>query len=138
MEDLGDYIYLIAIVIAGLSSLLGKKKRKPLQTEMLEDDMPDLDDVIPEYQTSYDPFVITEAVVPPPTVRHVASSPSNYKKASEFTKLSARKTVKMEPSKVILDASDTSRPEDHYNVEFETMEDVKRAIVYAEIFNRKY
>ncbi len=138
MEDLGDYIYLIAIVIAGLSSLLGKKKKSPLQGELLEDDMPDLDDVIPEYETSYDPFQITEPVVPPPAVKIVDRAPPIQRKASEFTKISARKTVKMEPSQVALESSTTDKAESHFNVEFDTLEDVKRAIIYAEIMNRKY
>ena len=76
MDDFGDYIYLIAIVIAALSSLL--KKKKPAQRDLQEDTMPDLDDVIPdieeeEYIPQREPVQRQETVHRPEPVKRQAT-----------------------------------------------------------------
>ena len=235
MDDFGDYIYLIAIVIAALSSLL--KKKKPAQRDLQEDTMPDLDDVIPdieeeEYIPQREPVQRQETVHRPEPVkrqatvyrpltaqrhetiqrhepaqrqesvhrqetiqreesvhrqetvqreesvhrqetiqrqepvyrnerykteeqytpRHTTPLPKpeytqskqaekvqvKYESVADFVKLKAQRTTK--PVHHLVKTQETLEVavEPEFHVEFDTSEDVKRAFVYSEIFNRKY
>lgn len=188
MEDFGDYIYLIAIVIAGLSSLL--KKRKPAENQQ-ESSMPDLDDILPypeeeeeeEYKPRTEPVLTSSSdtrdeYIPRPeqmsttrteynprtapvftsrpgyrdeatVYQHepakpdwkasaVEKVPVSYETVADYMKLRAKKTVhsihhSMESTPLIEVAQ---APE--FEIELDSAEDVKRAFVYSEIFNRKY
>lgn len=218
MDDFGDYIYLIAIVIAGLSSLL--KKKKPAQRDLQEDTMPDLDDVIPDSEDDEEYIPRQEPVYRPETVqrqetvyrpltaqrhetiqrhepaqrqesvhrqetiqreesvhrqetvqrqepvyrnerykteeqytpRHTTPLPQpeytqskqaekvqvKYESVADFVKIKAQRTTK--PVHHLVKTQETLEiaVEPEFHVEFETSEDVKRAFVYSEIFNRKY
>lgn len=152
MEDFGDYIYLIAIVIAGLSSLL--KKKKPAANRQ-EPAMPDLDDVLPELEEEYIPrrdattrpepvyeeasdWYPAQTVVPAPAVQQVERVPVSYETVADFMKLRAKKTVqkKNQVSEEMKPVEVADSPE--VQIELDSAEDVKRAFVYSEIFNRKY
>ncbi|OJX87663.1 MAG: hypothetical protein BGP01_03590 [Paludibacter sp. 47-17] len=153
MEDFGDYIYLIAIVIAGLSSLL--KKKKPAANRQ-EPAMPDLDDVLPELEEEYIPrrdattrpepvyeeasdyWYPAQTVVPAPAVQQVERVPVSYETVADFMKLRAKKTVqkKNQVSEEMKPVEVADSPE--MQIELDSAEDVKRAFVYSEIFNRKY
>lgn len=183
MEDFGDYIYLIAIVIAGLSSLL--KKKKPAENQQ-ESNMPDLDDVIPDFGEEEEEYVpqsepvftsrsdsrnenssrseSREEYVPrsepvfttrpgyreeATVYRHEPSRPDwkastlekvpvSYETVADYMKLRAKKTIhsihhSMESAPEI---EEVQAPE--FEIELDSADDVKRAFVYSEIFNRKY
>lgn len=144
MEDLGDYIYIIVLAIAGLSSLFRKKKKAAEGAEVLTDfpDLPDLDDVIPEFS---DYEVPARPVPPPPPAPPVKrfeqmkerpTTVMSYENTTDFTKLRSRNTFKDHHSKTveIIELEE----EEALDVSFETTDDAQRAFVYSEIFNRKY
>lgn len=152
MEDFGDYIYLIAIAIAGLSSLLRKKKPKENQ---LPDEygMPDLDDVIPDlddYPTSFEeaPASFETVFTPEPEIttrpfhtpmeKHEMKVPVSYETVADFMKLRAKKTVNKVQSSMISHEVELLEPEPEIHITLDTAEEVKRAFIYSEIFNRKY
>lgn len=152
MEDIGDYIYLIAIVIAGLSSLL--KKRKPAGTQQ-ESSMPDLEDVLTDTDEEYYPrsepqkktepdfwdepsvYTYEPEVIPQPSVA-VEKVPVSYETVSDYMKLRAKKTVQPTHSSFENTLLKEQVVEPAFEIELDSIEDVKRAFVYAEIFNRKY
>jgi hypothetical protein len=152
MEDFGDYIYLIAIVIAGLSSLL--KKKKPA-TMRQDSDMPDLEDVLPETEEEYIPYGEapnrTQPLYrdepdwePSPNSKKATLDkqeervPVSYETVADFMKLRAKKTVQMKHQFKEEIKTEELDELPYMQLELETAEDVKRAFVYSEIFNRKY
>ena len=144
MEDLGDYIYLIAIVIAGLSSLLKKKKKSVSEMESRGDGMPDLDDVLPELEDEYrpwkeesstDPF---ETVKVPEPVKQPVTVPVSYETVADFMKLRAKKTIHSNNRSSAQPIMEMVEEELEPDISLETVEDVKKAFIYSEIFNRKY
>lgn len=152
MEDFGDYIYLIAIAIAGLSSLL--RKKKPRENQLPGDNgMPDLDDVIPDldnypstfddspasYETVFTPeSEITTRPFHTPMEKHEMKVPVSYETVADFMKLRAKKTVNKVQSSMISHEVELVEPEPEYHITLDTAEEVKRAFIYSEIFNRKY
>jgi hypothetical protein len=156
MDDFGDYIYLIAIVIAGLSSLL--RKKKPAQQQGRAEDMPDLDDVIPDvdqswnepYETVYKPepvsgtgtYTSQESPGGRPfeftTMKKTEKAPLTYETVADFIKLKAQKTVKPVSNLVKNYEEAVVVVEPEIFIEFENADDVKKAFIYSEIFNRKY
>lgn len=135
MEDFGDYIYLIVIAIAALSSFLGKKKKPIPDAERSLPEMPDLDDVIPEYteytespRPLYEELKINKKLADIPT----------YETVSDFTSMKAKMQV-VHTDKHFVGSELTVSDDNDFNIlELNTPDDVKKAFIYSEIFNRKY
>jgi hypothetical protein len=155
MDDFGDYIYLIAIAIAAISSILKKKKKKTeeQQREAGEDMFPDLDDVIPdipEYQPEkvkpvYQEVVFDAPVVNKPAARvldytEVLDNQLGYEAINDVKKARAVKMVnKITKTEIkTLPGFEETEPEQPSEYLLQNEEEAKRAIIYAEIFNRKY
>lgn len=139
MDSLGDYIYLIVILIAGLSGILKKRKKKAEQEKEIFSELPDLDDVIPEFQTYENPprpFFETAEVKPEQKSQPVIQS---YETIDDFRKLRATKQVdpvRSHLAPIMPPVSDDSQ--DLPEISLGAPEDAKKAFIYAEIFNRKY
>ncbi|MDX9748272.1 MAG: hypothetical protein RBT57_07195 [Paludibacter sp.] len=146
MDDLGDYIYLIAIVIAGLSSLLKKRRKPEEQSGRDENHMPDLDDVLTEDDDDFLPRMDTAPVTTParntevykPLERKIDQTPLSYETVADYMKLRAKKSVKPSRSNPVYDEVNTTVDLTDLEIELESADDAKRAFVYSEIFNRKY
>ncbi len=141
MEDLGDYIYLILIAIAGLSGLLKKKKEKPTQIPTVEDYKPVTEDVwedflpenpevhVPEPKKSFFDWEIKDAKI------------ATYENTEDVNALRAKKSIERNKSSVQKIPKKQVVVEEVYpdlNIEFATVEDARTAFIYAEIFNKKY
>lgn len=129
---IGDYIYLIVILIAGVSAILKKQKKKAEQLQK-EKSLPDgrdvytgTEDFMP-FDTDFwgDPIPIKEKPVVN-TVKDTATLKTN--KPQYVPVKSPKKTV-------LKDESDTDQLLD---ISLEDADDAKKAFIYAEIFNRKY
>ncbi|MDO9152539.1 MAG: hypothetical protein Q7U47_02325 [Paludibacter sp.] len=140
MDSLGDYIYLIIIVIAALSGLLKKKKPATvLQSPQYEDDeeVEVLEDVHPKK--------ISEQKI---IEQKYKSYETDYKQishdtATDFSKLKAQKQVvitsKFSKTNNLITSQEVEDKEVENNeYKFETLDDVKKAVIFTEIFNRKY
>jgi len=155
MDDLGDYIYLIAIVIAAISSILKKKKKKAeeQQQEVGGDMFPDLDDVIPdipEYQPEKVKPVYVEVIKEAPVIskpvnrsmdyQNVLDNTTGYETVADVNKARARKMVnKMTKTEIkTIPGFEAPEPEQQSEYVLQNEDEAKRAIIYAEIFNRKY
>lgn len=133
MDSLGDYIYLIVILIAGISSILGKRKKKR-EAEVETVDFPDLEDIIPEFtdyvrpeKPVYQEIKNNEAKVEIPT----------YDTVKDVSVMKAKKQVKPVKSFKELQPDELEVP-NSYEIELDNIDEAKKAVIYSEIFNRKY
>lgn len=133
MDSLGDYIYLIVILIAGISSILGKRKKKR-ETEVETVDFPDLEDIIPEF---------TDYVKPErPVYQEIKKKETNvetptYDTVRDVSVMKAKKQVKPAMSFKELQ-SEEPEVSNSYEIELDNIDEAKKAVIYSEIFNRKY
>ncbi len=141
MDDIGDYIYLIIIAIAGLSGLLKKKKEKPTP-------MPIEEDSATVMEAAWEDFLPDNPVVRVPEPKdsffdweNKATKIATYENTDDPSKLRAKNSVekykssmKQAPKKLVVE--EQVYPE--LNIELSTIEDARNAFIYAEIFNKKY
>ncbi|RHR37720.1 hypothetical protein DWX23_17795 [Parabacteroides sp. AF18-52] len=145
MDNLGDWIYIVFLIIAAVSGLFSSKNKKKRPTQVLGQPG---HDTFPEENTSSGKgfWEILEEVknVSPqqPAPVKATSGKKNLKKEAQTPKafLSAEKEIHQ--SKV-----STSRPmafpyeEEHTmleDIEFNNIEELRKAVIYSEILNRKY
>ncbi len=134
MDSIGDYIYLIIIVIAGLSSLFKKKKAQAIPSEEDDDDS----SVFGDYKYE----------VPEPEIKNIEPIKNekqtfikSYENTTNFTDLKAKKQVsknfketpKTENRITLIDDN-----QDANFIELNTLNDARKAFIYSEIFNKKY
>ncbi len=144
MDSLGDYIYLIVIVIAALSSIIGRKKKAKQREQELPEafpDFPDLDDVIPEPEVRRAPRPVYVAPPPPPPLKaplqkSAFEKMTSYENTNDMSKLRAKMSIK--PSKEFVTMEVESDDGPVFEIQLDNAEEAKRAFVYAEVFNRKY
>ncbi len=155
MEDIGDYFYLILLVVFSLAGLLKKKKiSKPLSETSESDEEYEPEDVVvfPTREETTKPRTISEEA--PATVNWPVYSKQeinktktifdgvadSYETASDFTKIKAHKQVKPVRVEVKRPTYNIDEISDTQNSEFviESPEDARRAIIFSEIIHRKY
>ena len=138
MDNIGDYIYLIIIAIAGLSSLFKKKNKdnnaapKPKSVES-----EDFGDVLREIfgeKPQRKPEVVykqPEAEVKKNKTENIAS----YENTSDISTLKAKKEVtKPATIKTVV----LIEEEDSSDYSINSVEEARAAFISSEIFNRKY
>jgi len=140
MEDIGDYLYLIIVVIAGLSSLFKNKSKKKEFAPAPEVEEEYEYKEIPEEVFVPTPVTIPEVVYERPVSQMQAKSQEtlvSYETATDFTKLKARKDISKlstPVSKTVVEQ--TTETENAYSLN--TVEEARAAFIASEIFNRKY
>jgi hypothetical protein len=140
MDSLGDYIYLIIIVIAALSSILKKKKKTQKNDQELPEafpDFPDLDDVIPEPEVRRVPEPVFVTTPPPPVFqKQTSNNIPTFDNTNDMSKLRAKMSLK--PRKEFVSTELETEDNTAIEIQLDSVEEVKKAFVYAEVFNRKY
>lgn len=146
MDDIGDYIYLIIIAIAGLSGLLKKKKEKPTPMPIEEDPSTVMEDVwedflpdnpvvkVPEPKESFFEWEIKEKKI------------ATYENTDDVSTIRAKKSFEKNSSNLIhKNLVPQAAKEQVFTDDFEdlnimlnTAEDARKAFIYAEIFNKRY
>ena len=141
MDDIGDYIYLIIIAIAGLSGLLKKKKEKPtpmpieddpstVMEDVWEDFLPDNPVVrVPEPKESFFEWEIKEKKI---ATYENTDDPNTLRAKNKVEKY--KSSMKSTPKKIVVEENVSAE----YDIEFKTVEDARTAFIYAEIFNKRY
>ncbi len=134
MDSIGDYIYIIVIIIAGLSSILSRRKKKAAEADNELPEFPDLDDIIPEYTVYEQPV---RPVYQQIRKQEPKQSSTKYNTVGDMNSMKANKKVRSVSNFVgseVLESDDMS-----FNIlELSTPDEVKKAFIYSEIFNRKY
>ncbi len=141
MDDIGDYIYLIIIAIAGLSGLLKKKKEKPTPMPIEEDPSTGMEDVwkdflpdnpvvrVPEPKESFFEWENKERKI---ATYENTDDPNALRAKNKVEKY--KSSMKSAPNKTVVE----EKVSDEYDIEFKTVEDARTAFIYAEIFNKRY
>lgn len=121
MEDIGNLLYYIVIfVIALVSWLSGAGKKKPHQTGKTSPfPIP-----VPEMQSTPPPMPKRTKKTPPPIPRNIRQESPGY--SSLYTKNNDTPVMLEDDGPSVAD-----------ELELTDMESFRKAIIYAEIFNRK-
>ncbi|MDR1557561.1 MAG: hypothetical protein LBS88_11135 [Tannerellaceae bacterium] len=129
MDNLGDWLYIVLIVIAGISSLLSSIKKKKQPEEILRQPDPG------EYQDYWD-----WETAPQP-------QPAEAKKKEEAPGKPAYIPLFKEGERsmtLVADAFDQAEEPSQENAfclsgeSFQDIDEWKKAVIYSEILNRKY
>ena len=159
MEDLGDYIYLILLVLAGMSGIFSKKKKDSNAQEKKKPviNIPKSWDEFEQQTTTWSqkPVAKTETTQPEfrlerTTMDEAVSGeliPQGFETGSYLTfdavddtsKMRAKKTVtKSLKSNLENFGPDVTEIELNTAFTLDNPESARAAFIYAEIFNRKY
>jgi hypothetical protein len=130
-DNSGNIIYVIAVIVAVLSSILSKKKTN--RTESAPSHPAESwDEVIRELTKDTNP-----APVPVPEHKHEIVQHKSHLFLDEEKKLHKETVVKIAPVVSMM----LSDPEDQEKVtlpDFSNYDEIKRGIIFNEIFNRKF
>ena len=137
MKDLGDYIYLIFIAIAVVSSFFGKKKKKDVQPNEHPTPATNWHEIIKQMAEGKELVDTPEPApvkVAPVATKAASVSPTpeamvSVKSATEGTRSVVNRTAVVEED----EASQSS-----LLVNLDDQEDAAKAIIYSEILTRKY
>ena len=137
MEDLGDYIYLIFIAIAVVSSFFGKKKKKDVQPNEHPTPATNWQEIIKQMAEGKElvdtpepaPVKVAPVVAKPATVLPTQEPMVSVKSAAEGTRSVVNRTA-------VVDDEEASQSS--LLVDLDDQEDAAKAIIYSEILTRKY
>ena len=138
MDSLGDYIYVILIAIAGISSLLKKKKNTtgssaPKSTKRSWEDI--LKELTP---VESEPEVYEEAIETAPVVVETPKVIS-YETTDDSSSLRSKKSVThISSSNKKSNKTEVIEVDQELSISLNTTNEARRAFIYSEIFNRKY
>ncbi|GHT43641.1 hypothetical protein FACS189438_1240 [Bacteroidia bacterium] len=119
MDNLGDWLYVIVAIIAGISGIVSSARKKKRPAEVFELPLPQEEDWLPRPEPEQAP--------PPP------KKPKAKVKKPELYKVPAVVQQDYFPPEVQID--------NPFGISLEELQDgdgVKKAIIYSEILNRKY
>lgn len=145
MDNLGDWLYIVFLIIAGVSGLLGSGKKKKRPSEVLGN--PDRD-IKPEQKKAPEKgfWEMLEEMqqekpkpvpVPPPVFKTSTKvkekhSSAPYPFLTNESKLTH--TIQISPQVMQVEEDNSSIPD----ISFSDPDELKKAVIYSEIFNRKY
>jgi hypothetical protein len=134
MDNLGDWLYIIILAIAGISGLLSSGRKKK-QTEERQR-YPDVDGNMTEYSTWATTPETTQ--IPQPVKMAPRQKIPKTQLVSDSLLKGREKTIASIYSEQI---TEKDLPESHMVIsgdDFQDIDELKKAIIYSEILNRKY
>ena len=137
MEDLGDYIYLIFIAIAVVSSFFGKKKKKGTEPNEHPAPATNWQEIIKQMAEGKElvdtpepaPVKVAPVVAKAATVLPTQEPMVSVKSAAEGTRSVVNRTAVVDDEEAL---------QSSLLVDLDDQEDVTKAIIYSEILTRKY
>jgi len=125
MDEFGDWIYIILMVVVGISSLVGsaRKKMKQMQTQMPSPEQSD-----PSYPAPSIPKK-TEQKQPPPAPGHHKHQPFNAHFTFPVVETGEQTEI------CVGQEEETTLVND---LELDVPDSFRKALIYSEIINRKY
>ncbi len=150
MEDIGDYLYLLVFAVAGLSSLL-KKRKKAKEVQEQENERPTVfEQILGEeedwWNESKEKF---ETVSPAPPINPVVTKQTyatrddlmGYESTSRFEDIKVRRQNIASVNRTEFELEelvDENQEDNQLDINLTGQDEAKRAFVYSEIFNRRY
>ena len=142
MDNAGDWLYIVFLIIAGISSLFGSKNKKKRPKQILG--QPDREIVTNEDNVPDKGFweILEEMQNPKPAKRPVPTPKRKNKQqqvADPSPFLAAEKgTEKQSPAGNRLVVPSTEEEIPLTDIEFANAAELRKAVIYTEILNRKY
>ena len=140
MDNAGDWLYIVFLIIAGISSLFGSKNKKKRPKQILG--QPDREIVTNEDNVPDKGFweILEEMQNPKPAKQ---PTPKRKKKQQQVADpspfLAAEKvTDKQSPAGNRLVVPSTEEEIPLTDIEFDNAAELRKAVIYTEILNRKY
>lgn len=145
MDNLGDWIYIVFLIVAAVSGLFSSKKNKKRPTQVLGQPG---NDMVPEEEATSDKgfWEILEEVKntqprkQAPTVAQTSKRKKKNEKPAQNPFLTAEKEI--QKSKAVSSRPVNFPTEEDSNlledIEFNNLEELRKAVIYSEILNRKY
>ena len=137
MEDLGDYIYLIFIAIAVVSSFFGKKKKKETEPNGHPAPATNWQEIIKQMAEGKELVDTPEPApvkVAPVATKAVSVSPTPEAMVSVVSAAEGTRSVVNRTAVV----DDEEASQSSLLVDLDDQEDAAKAIIYSEILTRKY
>ena len=123
MDNAGDWLYIVFLIIAGISSLFGSKNKKKRPKQILG--QPDRE------------IVTNEDNVPDKGFWEILEEMQNPKPAKQPVPTPKRKN-KQSPAGNRLVVPSTEEEIPLTDIEFDNAAELRKAVIYTEILNRKY
>lgn len=142
MDNAGDWLYIVFLIIAGISSLFGSKNKKKRPKQILG--QPDREIVTNEDNVPDKGFwEILEEMQNPKPAKQPVPTPKRKKKQQQVADpspfLAAEKvTDKQSPAGNRLVVPSTKEEIPLTDIEFDNAAELRKAVIYTEILNRKY
>jgi hypothetical protein len=132
MDNLNEWFYIILSVVAVISGILSSVKKRKRSEEVQR--QRDINDGVPEaeWETAWE----TATPVPQP-VRHPIQKTARTQLASDFLFKEGERTLSPAYSEI---DKEKKNPESSVALEgdLQNVDELKKAIIYSEILNRKY
>ena len=142
MDNAGDWLYIVFLIIAGISSLFGSNNKKKRPKQILG--QPDREIVTNEDNVPDKGFwEILEEMQNPKPAKQPVPTPKRKKKQQQVADpspfLAAEKvTDKQSPAGNRLVVPSTEEEIPLTDIEFYNAAELRKAVIYTEILNRKY
>jgi hypothetical protein len=129
MDSLGDWLYIILLVIAGISGILnsGRKKKREQPREILG--QPDFE-IEPEYSSPEEVF--------PPKMTGVKKERKTPKATQTYVPLFREGERTVTTPESFSESSFNDETQGISGDTFQDMEELRKVIIYSEILHRKY
>ena len=135
MENLGDWLYITLLVIAGIGSLLGSGKKKK-QSQQTSDQPSPIPDYERKTQQEEEPGSFWDMFDDIPKEQPHPQQPKPVIQPQRIQPI-----IHSKPVNTPVYTSETDNNQDdpfEYSESFHDTEELKKAIIYSEILNRKY
>ena len=135
MDNAGDWLYIVFLIIAGISSLFGSKNKKKRPRQILG--QPDREIVTNEDNVPDKGFwEILEEMQNPKPAKQPVPTPKRKKKQQQVA--AEKVTDKQSPAGNRLVVPSTEEEIPLTDIEFDNAAELRKAVIYTEILNRKY
>lgn len=137
MDNLGDWIYIVFLIVAAVSGLFSSKNKKKRPTQVLG--QPEYEPAKEEHAPSGKGFwEILEEATTPPEKKEKKIKKKEIRQPNPF--LAAEQEI--HKSKVSSSPITNFPTEEEHalleDIEFNNTEELRKAVIYSEILNRKY
>ena len=142
MDNAEDWLYIVFLIIAGISSLFGSKNKKKRPKQILG--QPDREIVTNEENVPDKGFweILEEMNNPKPVKKPVATPKRKHKKqqvAEPAPLFAAEKTTnRLSPAGNHPGVPPADEESPLTDLEFDNAAELRKAVIYTEILNRKY
>lgn len=130
MDNAGDWLYIVFLAIAGISSLFSSKNKKKRPKQILG--QPDKEIVTSEKEVPAKGFwEILEEMQKPEPVKQPAAAPKPFLAGEKMADRQSSARNRLAPPPAEEESPLTE-------IEFDNAAELRKAVIYTEILNRKY